>query len=862
MTGCWAPPWQDSGMDGTPHSNGRHLLALLFGTWLLSGCATCSLPQIDPTGQHLFVPRETRVVPGNPAFPNLVIRQPSVNLSPRQLIAPVGSEVVMLAGVCNVDNTYTTGEKFEWMISPDSVGEFTTVGEGGCLPWFNLFGKSSHKLTNTYAVGKAVTSSVHLTRGTISPVDDVTVNRGQAWIALTSPTEGTSVVTALAPAVLGWAQRKATGTIHWIDAQWVFPPAAVNPQGRNHVFTTSINRHTNGAPLAGWRVRYEILDGPAAGFAPDGREMIEVPTDELGQAPVEIVPKGLESGTARINVQIIRPAQSSGASVTPELILGSAVTTMTWTSPQLSLDTSGPSQASVGAAVTYRILLTNTGDLPAKGVVVSEEVPAGVTFVSSAPPPVVTGRKLEWDVGELPARETRSIDVTFRADQAGSFNHCASVETENNLSASDCVATSVTTPQLDVQVAVSPQAEVGQTTRFEIVVTNRSALPATGLEITSTFDQGLKHLKAESPITRGMEDLPAGASQTVYMTFQVVAVGRSCNQIEVTGAGGLRGAASACVTAVPATTPAPQPIPTQPQPVQPAGQPVIELSASAPNQARLGDVVTLAIDVFNRGNVPLTNVRIASTYDAPLRIVRAEEGFDEKRFEDELVWNLPRLEVGQSRRLRIECRCASDAVNACLRATVTSLEAEPQAKQACLRILPAAAPGAGAAVPSTIPEARPPVASNVKPAPALPEMRTPAAPAQRPADLKLTMSDLGDPIRVGSEATYRVIVRNDGELSAQGVELTITLPPELVVADTRVEDRAIPSVPIAGGIRFEKVAELHGGKTIIYTILCRSVKAGVAQVTASLTSTGQGRPVTVTEATEIKTPQELMMETR
>jgi uncharacterized repeat protein (TIGR01451 family) len=760
----------------------------------------------------------------------------------------------MLAGVCNTDNRYNTGEKFEWMLSPDGVGEFTTVGEGGCWPWLTLFGRSSQKITNSYATGKAVTSPVHLSRGTLSPVDDVTVNVGQAWIAVTSPTEGTSVVTALAPSVLGWSNRKATGTIHWIDAQWVFPPAAVNPQGRNHVFTTSINRHTNGAPLAGWRVRYEILDGPAAGFAPDGREMIEVPTDALGQAPAEIVPKGLESGTARINVQIIRPAQSAGASLTPELILGSAVTTMTWTSPQLSLDTSGPAQASVGAAVTYRILLTNTGDLPAKGVVVSEDVPPGVTFVSSNPPPVITGRKLEWDVGELPARETRTIDVTFRADQAGSFNHCASVSTENNLSASDCVATSVTTPQLDVRVSAPNQAEVGQTARFEIVVTNRSSLPATGLEITSAFDPGLKHLKAESPITRAMDDLPAGAAQTVYMTFQVVAPGRACNQIEVTGAGGLRGAGSACINAVPATTPTPQPLPTQPQPVQPmqpAGKPAIELSVSAPEQARLGDVVTLAIDIFNRGNVPLTNVRIASTYDAPLRIVRAEEGFEEKRFEDELIWNLPRLEVGQSRRLRIECRCASDAIEACMRATVTCLETDPQAKPACMRILPVAAPGAGAAVPSTVPEARPPVASNVRPAPALPEMKTPAAPAERPADLKLTLSDLGDPIKLGSEVTYRVIVRNEGEASALGVELTISVPQELVVVDTRVEGRPIPSAPIAGGVRFEKVAELRGGGSVAYTVLCRGMKVGIAQVTATLTSTGQSRPVVIGEATEV-----------
>ena len=57
---------------------------------------------------------------------------------------------------------------------------------------------------NTYAIGMTSSSYLCLSRGTPTPTDDLAVERGQAWVAVTSPVEGVSYVTAYAPGVKAW----------------------------------------------------------------------------------------------------------------------------------------------------------------------------------------------------------------------------------------------------------------------------------------------------------------------------------------------------------------------------------------------------------------------------------------------------------------------------------------------------------------------------------------------------------------------------------------------------------------------------------------------------------------------------------
>ena len=205
-----------------------------------------------------------RVQPGQPLLEDPL----AVMLRPQRTIAPVGSEVVLVAGVHTGDGYLRTNERLEWSIAPGSVGQFVEVQQNG---WVDLLlgdFNRPRKINNTLAIGSTSRESVRLDRGIPTPGDDVCVLRGQGWITVTSCVEGTSHVTVFAPGVVPWDHRLEQATIEWIDAQFGFPPPSINPAGGRHVLSTTVLRQTNHAPHVGWLVRYEIAGGPPAGFGP------------------------------------------------------------------------------------------------------------------------------------------------------------------------------------------------------------------------------------------------------------------------------------------------------------------------------------------------------------------------------------------------------------------------------------------------------------------------------------------------------------------------------------------------------------------------------------------------------------------
>ena len=327
-------------------------------------CGT-SLPRIDPTGQRLFVwdapPLSSyKPEPGCPKHKNTCF----LRVAPAKVIAPVGAEVVLVSSVCGQDGYMRANEHVEWMLAPGGVGQFMALGERSLLGGLLNPREVPHKLDNSYAIGTTSAHYVALTRGTPNFDDDVPVQKGQAWVTVTSPVEGVSYVTAYAPSVYGWDQRQRTSTIHWVDAQWALPPPASNPIGSRHVFTTMLTRQTDRSPLVGWIVRYQITGGPAAGFAPEGGQLIEVPTNALGQASAEIFQQQPAAGTNMVAIQVIRPAELSG-SYGQRVVVGSGSTAKTWSAAgSLTLRTSGPVQATVGSTVTYRIDVSNPAHFP------------------------------------------------------------------------------------------------------------------------------------------------------------------------------------------------------------------------------------------------------------------------------------------------------------------------------------------------------------------------------------------------------------------------------------------------------------------------------------------------------------------
>ena len=277
--------------------------------------------------------------------------------------------MVLVAGVLGPDHYLSTNERVEWTMDPGGVGEVVEVGEGTWLDLLLLDFTRPRKLSATSAVGSTSRKDLRLTLGTPGTADDVIVRSGETWVAVSSPLEGTSYVTAYAPSVYGWDRRRRTAVIHWVDAQYVFPPPAINPAGTRHQFTTTVTRQTDGSPCAGWLVRYEIAGGPPAGFAPDGGQAVEVQTDQLGQATVEIFQQQPVAGTNAVAIQVIRPAGADHAG--KRLVVRTGSTLKTWTvatpTPAVALRVTGPQQVAVGDQVRFEIQVTNTSGAPIPG---------------------------------------------------------------------------------------------------------------------------------------------------------------------------------------------------------------------------------------------------------------------------------------------------------------------------------------------------------------------------------------------------------------------------------------------------------------------------------------------------------------
>jgi len=111
-------------------------LGLAACALVVFGCANCRFPQIDPSGERLFVDgpagpeADFRSMPD----PNKAPTRVGLSLCPRASVAPIGSEVVLIAGVKGPDEYLRTNERIEWMLDPASVGQFIDLDRGSWTP--------------------------------------------------------------------------------------------------------------------------------------------------------------------------------------------------------------------------------------------------------------------------------------------------------------------------------------------------------------------------------------------------------------------------------------------------------------------------------------------------------------------------------------------------------------------------------------------------------------------------------------------------------------------------------------------------------------------------------------------------------
>lgn len=665
----------------------RGWLALIALVPTLSGCHSLQCPRIDPTGQCLFLPHQFTtglsdhfghgsVLPSgstnshacglkpSSAFQMPVDPPPCVDgsappeakpvgtgmhadrgdtgqllVTPTTIVAPVGGEVVILAAICGKDGFFVTKEPIEWMLSPDSVGTFLEVGDewkGKPLHQWNASTRVE-KVDVDFARGRTSSLASRITRGSPKSTDDLFLKKGQTWLSVTSPSEGVSRITVLAPDSKIWDQRRQTVMIYWIDAQWRFPDPITVENSSTARIVTQVFQSEGFIGAEGWKVIYRSLNPEVARFLPSGSERAEVLVDKDGNATVEIQNVANRIGSAVIAIEVVRPAQAS--TKMKELILGRGQTVVSWSAPQLVLNAGGTEAATPGQKFTLGASLANAGDLAAENVVLRAELPVGMQLLGTTPKATqVTDRTAVWEIGTLPARQQLDVALelvgTVEADATVQFSATGSskaVSAEPSMRVSKSLPIRLAKPSLQISLSsdIGERVEVGQPIPYSIAVVNTGKQSVSDLQLLVETDTGLVEASTErNSVEQRLGSLAAG--ERVVVPIRLVARKEGVLGIRATANSTSTSLASAQSSVTAAAS-----VPAQ------AALSVRLMADGGLTQMNLGTTKIVRTEVVNRGTAPLIGVQVQFQYPNGVQAVQASNGTVTPRREGVLQWNLP-----------------------------------------------------------------------------------------------------------------------------------------------------------------------------------------------------------------------------
>ena len=212
-----------------------------------------------------------------------------------------------------------------------------------------------------------------------------------------------------------------------------------------------------------------------------------------------------------------------------------------------------PSDAAPGQTVTYTVGVRNNGPNPATGVVVTDQLPSGVSYLASTPSQgaydPVTGR---WAVGALAVGQVELLTITATVTTPGTVVNVAvrtgQVEPDGDSSNDSAVAVVNGGPYADIGVSklVSTAVPaVGDLVTFTIAVTNHGPFDAPAVTVDDPLPAGLSLVSATPSAgtyaagtgrwTIGA--MGVGVTRTLSLAATVTSPGPIVNRAVVSGVG-------------------------------------------------------------------------------------------------------------------------------------------------------------------------------------------------------------------------------------------------------------------------------------------------------------------------------------
>ncbi|MBX7105017.1 MAG: DUF11 domain-containing protein [Gemmataceae bacterium] len=300
--------------------------------------------------------------------------------------------------------------------------------------------------------------------------------------------------------------------------------------------------------------------------------------------------------------------------------------------PAVRIEWTGPTAVRVGQSNDYTLTVRNTCDSSVSDVKLKVFV-ASKAVAAAEPRPQVRDGAYEWDLGTIPPKCDRQVQLRLLQSDKGNFGASASV----TFTGSAAINIRASEPKIAVKATGPAKCQLGDGTGFVVTVTNPGDGVAERVRITTELADGLEYAKGRQ-VVLDVGTLQPGESRTSQLLCIARTGGEQVCKVTAEADGGLKATDQVAVNVV---------------------APRLAVETTGPTLRYLDRKATYTIRVTNPGDAPASNVLVQDTLPGGFKFLNADAGGRYDSANRTVSWYVGEIAPGQSRDVSIELQAAN-----------------------------------------------------------------------------------------------------------------------------------------------------------------------------------------------------------
>lgn len=609
--------------------------------------------------------------------------------------------------------------------------------------------------------------------------------RGESTVTLTSVQEGTTHLIAVVPDIKDKSQHKAFAVMHWLDAEWDFPTDGAQKVGTSRTLTTTIRKASTGVPLTGYQVKWNVTSGPDAVFEESGQPEAITETDENGVAQVTLSQRNPGPGGNAVHINVIKP-EEPGRECCPAV---SGV-----------IATGAVSTTWMAPAITIEqqcppaLVLGDEAEFPITLTNTSQVDATNIVLQNTIP------AGMEF-VGSNPQAQMSGNVLTWNLNDIPAQSSRQVIILMKGQASGTHVNEVLVRGDDGVQsqsicsVSVGePDLSLSQTCPSQVIVGDTSEFSVT---VANTGTGEATNVQITDVVPNGMSHT-SGQAQVVR-DIGVLPAGSTVTEVfsfsanqpgsatNITRVTGDRGLRKETVCDLT------------------IDQPSIALTKTGPENRFLGTTATYTIEISNPGNVPSMGVVVQDTLPAGLSYESSNPPGNHKPNTNKVSWDLGTMAPGGSRTLQVTGRAVLEGRH-CNVAMVNTERGLQERAEACTSVEGVAA-------------------------------------------LLLEVTDSPDPVEIGTQTTYSIVVTNQGTANATNIKIAATVPDGMEYVSSTGSTARL--VVVGKLVDFDPVPVLKPKENLRFTVTVKGIQPGDLRFRVEMNADQLTSPVLEEESTKL-----------